>query len=106
MHVTVPVSFATATLGGEIEIPAPDGVFIHKLPEGVANGDTFRFRGKGIRTARGVTGDLLVTVQVEVPKNISRSQRRALDDFERDCSLKNYPKRKEYLDEIAKLYNK
>lgn len=106
LYVTVPVSFATATLGGEIEIPSPDGVFIHKLAEGTANGETLRFRGKGIRTARGITGDLFATITVEVPKNISRSQRRAIDDFEKDCSIKNYPKRKEYLDEISKLYQK
>lgn len=106
LYVTVPVSFLTATCGGEIEIPAPDGVFIHKLAEGTQNNETLRFRGKGIRTARGLTGDLYVTVSVEVPKNISRSQRRALEDFERDCSVKNYSKKKEYLDELSKLYNK
>lgn len=106
LYVTVPVSFLTATCGGEIEIPSPDGVFIHKLAEGTANGETLRFRGKGIRTVRGLTGDLYVTISVEVPKNISRSQRRALEDFERDCSMKNYSKKKEYLDEVAKLYNK
>ncbi len=106
LYVTVPVSFLTATCGGEIEIPSPDGVFIHKLAEGTANGETLRFRGKGIRTARGLTGDLYVTISVEVPRNISRSQRRALEDFERDCSMKNYSKKKEYLDEVAKLYNK
>lgn len=104
LYVTVPVSYATAVLGGEIEIPAPDGVFIHKLAESTSNGETLRFRGKGIRTARGITGDLYVTISVEVPKNISRSQRRAIEDFERDCSLKNYSKRKEFLDEISKLY--
>lgn len=106
LYVNVPVSFATAVVGGEIEIPSPDGVFIHKLAEGTANGETLRFRGKGVRTPRGMTGDLFATIQVEVPKNVSRSQRRAIDDFEKDCSLKNYPKRKDYLDEISKLYNK
>ena len=106
LYVTVPVSFLTATCGGEIEIPSPDGVFIHKLAEGTANGETLRFRGKGIRTARGITGDLYATVSVEVPKGISRSQRRALEDFERDCSVKNYSKKKEYLDELSKLYQK
>lgn len=106
LYVTVPVSFLTATCGGEIEIPSPDGVFIHKLAEGTANGETLRFRGKGIRTARGITGDLYATISVEVPKGISRSQRRALEDFERDCSVKNYSKKKEYLDELSKLYQK
>ncbi len=73
----------TAACGGEIEIPSPDGVFIHKLAEGTANNETLRFRGKGIRTARGITGDLYATVSVEVPKGLTRSQRRALDDFEK-----------------------
>ena len=106
LRVTVPVSFLTAACGGEIEIPSADGVFIHKLAEGTANGETLRFRGRGIRTARGITGDLYATVSVEVPKGITRSQRRALEDFERDCSIKNYSKKKEYLDELSKLYQK
>ena len=106
LHVTVPVSFTTAVCGGPIEIPAPDGVFIHNLAEGTANGETLRFRGKGVRTPRGVAGDLHVTIEVEVPKGINRSQRKTLEEFERDCSLRNYTKRKAFLDEIAKLYEK
>ena len=104
LYVTVPVSYATAVCGGKIEIPAPDGVFFHNLAEGTANGETLRFRNKGIRTARGATGDLLVTIEVEVPKGISRSQKKALEEFEKDCSMRNYSKRRAYLDEIAKLY--
>lgn len=104
LFVTVPVSYTTATCGGEIEVPAPDGVFIHKLPEGTKNGEQLRFRGKGVRSPRGAAGDLHVTVSVEVPKGLSRSQKKALEDFERDCTLKNYPQRKEFLDEIQKTY--
>ena len=104
LYVTVPVSFLTAVCGGQIEIPAPDGVFIHNLAEGTPNGEVLRFRGKGIKTARGVTGDLFVTVSVEVPKGITRGQKKALEQFENECSIKNYAKKKAYLDEIAKLY--
>ena len=104
LYVTVPVSYITAVCGGDIEIPAPDGVFIHKLSEGTSNGETLRFRGKGIRTARGVTGDLFATINVEVPKGISRSQKKALEQFENECSIKNYAQKRAYLDEIAKLY--
>ncbi len=104
LHVTVPVSFMTAVCGGQIEIPAPDGVFIHNLAEGTANGETLRFRGKGIRSQRGMAGDLYVEISVEVPKGVSRSQKKALEQFENDCTLKNYSKRREFLDEIAKLY--
>ena len=51
LRVTVPVSFLTAACGGEIEIPSPDGVFIHKLAEGTANGETLRFRDCKRRSA-------------------------------------------------------
>ncbi len=105
LYVTVPVSFKTAVCGGQIEIPAPDGVFIHNLAEGTQNGETLRFRGQGVRR-QGAVGDLFVTVSVEVPKGVTRSQKRALEMFETDNSLKNYAKRRAYLDEIAKTYPK
>ena len=104
LYVTIPVSFATAVLGGEIEIPSLNGVFVHKLAENTQNGTTIPFRGKGIKSARGYTGDLVVTINVEVPKSISRAQRKAMAEFEREDSVKNYPKRKAYMEEIATLY--
>lgn len=104
LKVTLPVSYATAVCGGEVEIPAPDGVFIYKMPEGTANGDVLRFRGKGVRTARGYTGDLFVTVSVEVPKGLSRAQKQQIQDFEKACNVRNYPKKKDFLDEVSKLY--
>ncbi len=104
LYVTLPVSFATAVLGGEVEIPSLNGVFVHKLSENTQNGDTLRFRGKGIRSGQGYVGDLYVTINVEVPKTISRAQRKAMAEFEREDSVKNYPKRKAYMDELAELY--
>ena len=104
LFVTVPVTFKTAVCGGEIEVPSPEGMFTAKIAEGTPNGDVLRFRGKGVRSARGLTGDLYVTIEVEVPKGLTRAQRRALDEFERDSSLKNYSKRKAFLDEVAKLF--
>lgn len=104
LHVEVPVSFITAVVGGEVEVPGPEGKFIAKIPEGIKNGEVLRFRGRGIRTARGITGDLYVRVMVEVPKTISRTQRKMLEDFERECSPRNYPLRKSYQEEMDKLY--
>lgn len=108
LFVTVPVTFQTAACGGEIEIPSPDGVFIHKLGEGTVNGDTLRFRGKGVKGRRGTlsAGDLYATIEVEVPKTLTKAQKKALEDFERDSTAKSYPKRKAYLDEVATLYKK
>ncbi len=103
LYVDVPVSFKTAVCGGDIQVPSPDGIFIHNLAEGTSNGSTIRFRGKGVKSQRGM-GDLYVKVQVEVPKSISRSQRKALDDFEKETSLKNYAQQKAYLEEVEKLY--
>ena len=104
LFVTVPVTFKTAVCGGEIEVPSPEGMFTTKIAEGTPNGDVLRFRGKGVCSARGLTGDLYVTIEVEVPKGLTRAQRRALDEFERDSSLKNYSKRKAFLDEVSKLF--
>lgn len=108
LFVTVPVTFQTAACGGEIEIPSPYGVFIHKLGEGTVNGDTLRFRGKGVKGRRGTlsAGDLYATIEVEVPKTLTKAQKKALEDFERDSTAKSYPKRKAYLDEVATLYKK
>ncbi len=108
LFVTVPVTFQTAACGGEIEIPSPDGVFIHKLGEGTVNGDTLRFRGKGVKGRRGTlsAGDLYATIEVEVPKTLTKAQKKALEDFERDATARSYPKRKAYLDEVATLYKK
>ncbi|MCM1043148.1 MAG: molecular chaperone DnaJ [Corallococcus sp.] len=106
LYVEAPVSYTTAVLGGEIQIPALDGTFITKIPEGTANGEVLKFRNRGIKTSRGNCGDLFVTVKVEVPQNLSRSQKKLIEDTEKEFSIKNYPKTKEYLEEIAKLYNK
>lgn len=108
LFVTVPVTFQTAACGGEIEIPSPDGVFIHKLGEGTVNGDTLRFRGKGVKGRRGTlsAGDLYATIEVEVPKTLTKAQKKALEDFERDSTARSCPKRKAYLDEVATLYKK
>ncbi len=105
LYVTVPVSLSTAANGGEVEIPTLSGVMMHKLPEGVTNGEIIRFRGKGIRSTRG-TGDLYITVVVEVPKSLNRQQKEKLDTIERELTLRNYPQKKEYLDNISALYAK
>ncbi len=80
--VTVPVTFTEATLGGEISVPVPRGGSVTlKVPAGTANGRTFRVRGKGIRRKDGTNGDLLATVEVTVPQNLSTEAREALEAY-------------------------
>ncbi len=82
--VTVPVSFAEAALGGQIEVPTLDGPPVTvKLPPGTANGRTFRVRGRGVTRKDGTRGDLLVTAEVAVPQNLDDAGRKALEAFAR-----------------------
>jgi molecular chaperone DnaJ len=80
--VTVPVTFPEAALGSEIKVPSPRGAPVSvRIPPGTPNGRTFRARGKGARRSDGTTGDLLVTVAVQVPQNLNGQARQALTDF-------------------------
>ena len=77
LTVTVPVTFPEAALGAEIPVPTLDRPVRIRLPAGTPTGTTFRISGRGVR-ARTRTGDLLVTVQVDVPRRLSGAQRVAV----------------------------
>ncbi|MCZ0980227.1 molecular chaperone DnaJ [Streptomyces diastatochromogenes] len=82
LTVTVPVSFSEAALGGEIKVPTLGGPAVTlKLPAGTLNGRTMRARGKGAVRKDGTRGDLLVTVEVAVPKELDDKAREALETF-------------------------
>ena len=82
LTVSVPVTVPEAALGADIKVPAHRGAPVTvKIPAGTPNGRTFRVRGKGIRRSDGTYGDLLVTVEVIVPKNVSNKGRQALEDL-------------------------
>ena len=71
----VPVTFSQAALGAEIDIPTLDGVIKHNLDRGIQSGEHFRIPGKGMPNLRnGRTGDLLVVIKVETPKNLIKRQ--------------------------------
>ncbi|MFF5919250.1 molecular chaperone DnaJ [Streptomyces flavochromogenes] len=82
LTVTVPVSFTEAALGGEIKVPTLGGPAVTlKLPAGTPNGRTMRARGKGAVRKDGTRGDLLVTVEVAVPKELDDKARDALETY-------------------------
>lgn len=81
VRVTLPVTFAEAALGAQVEVPTIDGGTVRvKVPEGTPSGRTLRVKGKGLETSKG-TGDLLVTVQVTVPQRLSGEARKAVEAF-------------------------
>lgn len=78
-----PVSFATAALGRDIEIPTLDGKVMLKIPPETQSGRLFRLRGKGVRAVNSPTrGDLLCRVAVETPVNLNKKQKALLQEFE------------------------
>jgi molecular chaperone DnaJ len=82
LTINVPVTFAEATLGAEIKVPSHGGMPVSlRIPPGTPNGRTFRVRGKGVRRKDGTYGDLLVTVNVQVPSTLNDKARGALESF-------------------------
>jgi molecular chaperone DnaJ len=78
----VPVNFTTLALGGEIVVPTLDGPERMKVPDGTPTGTTLRLRGKGMPDVNGRgRGDLLITVQVQTPKKLSKEQRQLLEQL-------------------------
>lgn len=76
IHTTVPVSFAEATIGAEIEVGTIWGPVRAKIPPGTQSGQRFRLRGKGVRNARtGIPGDHFYAVQVAVPRVVTPAGR-------------------------------
>lgn len=109
LHCDVPISFVTATLGGELEIPTLDGRLKLKIPAETQSGKLFRLRGKGVKSVRSsAKGDLLCRVMVETPVNLSRKQKELLKEFEasvQDGGTKHNPRATSWLDGVKKFFD-
>lgn len=81
LTVTVPITYSEAALGTKIDVPTLNGGVKVKIPSGTPSGKTFRVSGKGIKPERGRSGDLLVTVQVAVPKKVSKEEKRLIEEL-------------------------
>ena len=80
--VTVPVTFPEAVLGAQVKVPVPGGSSVTlKIPAGTANGRTFRVKGKGARRKDGTNGDVLATVEIQVPTAVDDAGRAALEAY-------------------------
>ena len=104
--IEVPITYMQAALGAEIEVPTIDGNVTYNVPAGTQPGTTFRLRGKGVqKLQREGRGDQFVKVFVEVPRNLSKKQKEALQAFEDTLDSKNYEKRSSFFDKIKDLFN-
>ncbi len=108
LHCEMPISFTTAALGGEIEIPTLDGYAKIKIPAETQSGKVFRLRGKGIKGVRSSShGDLLCHVVVETPVNLTARQRELLIELEainnKDVGQHN-PRAKSWMDKVKEFF--
>jgi len=108
LHCEMPVSFATAALGGEIEIPTLDGSARINIPSETQSGKTFRLRDKGIKGVRShARGDLYCHVVVETPVKLTSRQRELLEEFEsisqKDDGRHN-PRAKGWFDKVKEFF--
>jgi molecular chaperone DnaJ len=79
--LNLPVTFTEAALGTKVAVPTRDGQVTVKIPAGTQNGKTLRVRGKGGPRPGGGTGDLLVTVEVQVPTKLTKQEKESLEKF-------------------------
>jgi len=106
----VPVSFATAALGGSVDVPTLDGSVALKIPAETQSGKLFRVRGKGVRSVResGV-GDLFCRVQVETPVNLTAEQKetlRALDASIQNGGERHSPRARSWFDGVKEFFER
>ena len=84
LHCEVPLSFAKAAIGGEVEVQTLGGKVSFTVPEGTQTGKVFRVRGKGIKGVRsGHTGDLFCHVVVQTPVKLTDKQKELLSELEK-----------------------
>ncbi|MGM0564608.1 MAG: molecular chaperone DnaJ [Pseudomonadota bacterium] len=106
---SVPISFAKATLGGEVEVPTLDGRVNLKVPAGTQSGRQFRLRGKGVKPVRGgPVGDILCRVDIETPVNLTKRQKELLEELDvsfREGGDKHSPKSGSWMDGVKKFFD-
>ncbi|MGZ3159951.1 MAG: molecular chaperone DnaJ, partial [Burkholderiaceae bacterium] len=108
LHCEIPISFAKAALGGEVEVPTLSGKASFTLPEGTQTGKTFRLRGKGIKGVRsGYAGDLFCHVVLETPVKLTEKQKDLLREFEKltaEGGAKHSPQSKSWKDKVKGFF--
>jgi molecular chaperone DnaJ len=106
----VPISFATAALGGEVELPTLDGNVSLKVPAGTQSGKVFRLRSKGVTTVRDSRkGDLFAKVAVETPVNLTNEQKELLSKFDAQVQTggdKHSPRADTWFDTVKRFFER
>lgn len=101
----IPITYQQAVMGADVIVPTIDGKVKYHVPEGTQSGTVFRLRSKGVsRLGAKGKGDMLVTMNIEVPKNLSRQQREMLLQFENSLGEQNYQKRQGFFEKLKDMF--
>lgn len=101
LYCEVPITFVEAALGADIEIPTLEGKESYHIPDGTQTGTSFTLRGRGVANVNTKRkGNLIITVNVEVPKNLTSEQKRILNEFAKSCGDQNNTKRAGFLKKL------
>ena len=103
----VPITFAIAAVGGELDVPTLEGHVKLKIPAETQSGKMFRLRGKGVKPLRGnAVGDLICRVVVETPINLSQTQKDMLRSFDESLNKENIhnPKASTWFSAVKKFF--
>ena len=104
LFLELPISFTQAILGDKIQIPTVEGTTLLTIPAGTQSGTIHRLKGKGVKKLRQIgSGDLIVKVIVELPKNIDKKQTEFIRTLDASISQHEYVKRKVYKDKMSRL---
>ena len=103
----VPISFAEAALGAELEVPALEGSVKVRMAQGTPSGKIFRFKNKGVQDVRKrERGDQLVKVIIEVPTNLSAKQKELLMEFAKAGGEETHPAREGFFKQVKNIFGK
>jgi molecular chaperone DnaJ len=101
----VPISYAQAALGCELDVPTLDGKMKIKIPAGTQSGKVLKLSGKGIPSLQGYgRGDQLVVVRVETPTGLTPRQKELLEEFAKEGGEEIHPLGKNFFDKVKDLF--
>lgn len=110
LYCDMPISFAAATLGGELEVPTLTGKVKLKIPAETQTGKLFRLRGKGVKPVRGgPVGDLMCRVSIETPVNLTAEQKKLIEQLEvsfKTGGTRHNPQENSWLDGVKSFFDK
>ena len=110
LSCAIPVSFATAALGGSIDVPTLEGQVSLKVPAETQSGKVFRLRGKGLKPVRSsATGDLYCRVEVETPVGLTAEQKKLVEQLDEAIYAggdRHRPRSRSWTDGVKEFFDK